>query len=58
MKNQKRKSKANRKFKHRKREQHKNNKKVAKREGYLRETSDRFKSPKPTSRNKSTQTIK
>ena len=39
-------------------EQHKNNKKVARREGYPGEASDRSKNPKPTSRNKSTQTAK
>ena len=37
-------------------EQHKNNKKVARREGYPGEASDKYKNPKPASRNKSMQT--
>ena len=45
------------KFKHRKRE-HKNNKKVARREGYPGESNGRSKNPKSKFRNKSTQAIK
>ena len=55
---QKRKSTANQKLKHRKREKHKNNKKVARREGYPGEANFRSKKLNPKSRNKSTQTTK
>ena len=56
--NQKRESTANQKLKHRKREKHKNNKKVARREEYPGEANFRSKNSKPESRNKSTQTTK
>ena len=46
------------KFKHRKIEQHKNNKKVARRGGHPGEANVRSKNPKPKSRNKSTETTK
>ena len=46
------------KFKHRKREEHKKNKKVARRETRPGETNDRSKNHKPTSGNKTAQTAK
>ena len=56
--NQKTESTANQKLKYRKREKHKNNKKVARRKGYPGKANVRSKNSKPESRNKSTQTTK